>query len=68
MFVGNNVETDYEGAGNLAIHALLIDKTEKKQSKPKTNKNLKDTLTCSLPYLLPSLRKQQRNFVFFQKP
>jgi len=42
MFVGDNVEADYEGAENAGVHALLIDRTEKQQSDLKTIKNLKE--------------------------
>ena len=45
MFVGDNVEADYKGAENAGIHALLIDRTEKKQSGFKTIKNLKEILS-----------------------
>ena len=45
MFVGDNVEADYKGAENAGIHALLIDRTEKKQSGLKTIKNLKEILS-----------------------
>jgi len=42
MFVGDNVEADYDGAENAGVHALLIDRTEKQQSDLKTIKNLKE--------------------------
>ncbi|MDH5461820.1 MAG: HAD-IA family hydrolase, partial [Candidatus Bathyarchaeota archaeon] len=45
MFIGDNVEADYEGAENVGIHALLIDRTEKQQSDLKTIKNLKEILS-----------------------
>ena len=45
IFVGDNVEADYKGAENAGIHALLIDRTEKKQSDLKTIKNLKEILS-----------------------
>ena len=45
MFVGDNVEADYKGAENAGIHALLIDRTEKKQIDLKTIKNLKEILS-----------------------
>ena len=45
MFIGDNVEADYEGATNAGIHALLIDRTEKQQSGLRTIKNLREILT-----------------------
>ena len=42
IFVGDNVEADYKGAENTGIHALLIERTEEKQSDLKTIKNLKE--------------------------
>jgi FMN phosphatase YigB (HAD superfamily) len=42
IFVGNNVEVDYKGAENAGLHALLIDRTEKKQSDLRTIKNLEE--------------------------
>jgi FMN phosphatase YigB (HAD superfamily) len=45
MFVGDNVEADYEGAEKTGMHALLIDRTEKQQSDLKTIKNLKELLS-----------------------
>jgi len=45
MFVGDSVDADYKGAENAGIHALLIDRTEKKQSGLKTIKNLKEILS-----------------------
>jgi putative hydrolase of the HAD superfamily len=45
MFVGDSVEADYEGAENASIHALLIDRTRKKQSALRTIKNLKEILS-----------------------
>lgn len=45
MFVGDNVDADYKGAENAGIHALLIDRTEKKQSDLRTIKNLKEILS-----------------------
>lgn len=45
MFVGDNVEADYKGAENAGIHALLIDRTEKKQNDLRTIKNLKELLS-----------------------
>ena len=45
MFVGDNVEADYKGAENAGIHALLIDRTETKQSDQRTIKNLKEILS-----------------------
>jgi 2-haloalkanoic acid dehalogenase type II len=44
IFVGDNAEADYKGAENAGIHALLIDRTKKKQSDMKTIKNLKEIL------------------------
>jgi len=46
IFVGDNVEVDYEGAESAGMHALLIDRTEKqKQSGLRTIKNLKEILS-----------------------
>lgn len=45
MFVGDNVEADYKGAENAGIHALLIDRTEKKQNDLRIIKNLKELLS-----------------------
>jgi HAD superfamily hydrolase (TIGR01509 family) len=45
IFVGDNVEADYEGAEKAGIHALLIDRTGKQQSDLKTIKNLKEILS-----------------------
>jgi len=45
MFVGDDVEVDYEGAENAGIHALLIDRTEKKQSELRTINNLREILS-----------------------
>ena len=45
MFVGDSVDADYKGAENAGIHALLIDRTEKKQSDLRTIKNLKEILS-----------------------
>lgn len=45
IFVGDNVEADYEGAKNAGIHALLIDRTEKQQSGLRKIKNLREILT-----------------------
>jgi len=45
MFVGDNVEADYEGAENAGIHALLIDRTRKQQNGLRTIKNLKEILS-----------------------
>jgi putative hydrolase of the HAD superfamily len=45
MFVGDNVEADYNGAENVGIHALLINRTEKQQSDLRTIKNLKEILS-----------------------
>ncbi len=43
MFVGDDVEVDYEGAENVGMYALLIDRTERqKQSGLRTIKNLKE--------------------------
>ncbi len=44
IFVGDNVELDYKGAENAGIHALLLDRTGKKQSDLRTIKNLKEIL------------------------
>jgi len=45
IFVGDNVEADYKGAENAGIQALLIDRTEKKQSGFKTIENLNEVLS-----------------------
>jgi HAD superfamily hydrolase (TIGR01662 family) len=45
IFVGDNVEADYEGAENAGLHALLIDRTEKQQNGLRTIKNLKEILS-----------------------
>ena len=45
MFVGDNVEADYKGAENVGMYALLIDRTEKKQSDLRTIRNLKEILS-----------------------
>jgi len=46
IFVGDNVEADYKGAENAGIHALLINRTEKKElSDLKTITNLKEILS-----------------------
>ena len=45
IFVGDNLEADYNGAENAGIHALLIDRTEKQQSDLRTIKNLKELLS-----------------------
>jgi HAD superfamily hydrolase (TIGR01549 family) len=45
IFVGDNVEADYNGAENVGIHALLINRTEKQQSDLRTIKNLKEILS-----------------------
>ena len=45
IFVGDSVEADYEGAENAGMHALLIDRTEKKQSDLRKIKNLKEILS-----------------------
>jgi len=45
VFVGDNVEADYKGAENAGIHALLVDRTEKRQSDIKTIKNLREVLS-----------------------
>jgi len=46
IFVGDNVEADYEGAENAGIHALLINRTEKKElSDLKTITDLKGILS-----------------------
>lgn len=43
MFVGDRVDVDYNGAENVGMYALLIDRTEKqKQSGVRTIKNLKE--------------------------
>lgn len=44
IFVGDNVEADYKGAENAGLHALLIDRTQKRKSDLKTIKNLKEIL------------------------
>ena len=46
IFVGDNVEADYKGAENAGIHALLINRTEKKElSDLKTITDLKGILS-----------------------
>ncbi|MFX1266042.1 MAG: HAD family hydrolase [Promethearchaeota archaeon] len=46
MFVGDDVELDYEGAENVGMYALLADRTEKqKQRGMRTIKNLKEILS-----------------------
>jgi len=46
IFVGDNVEADYKGAENAGIHALLINRTEKKElSDLKTITDLKRILS-----------------------
>ena len=46
IFVGDNVEADYEGAEKAGIHALLIDRTEKKiPSSLKTVTDLRELLS-----------------------
>jgi FMN phosphatase YigB (HAD superfamily) len=45
IFVGDNVEADYKGAENAGIHALLIDRTEKKQAVLREIKTLKEILS-----------------------
>ncbi len=45
IFVGDNVEADYRGAEDAGIHALLIDRTEKKQTDLRTIKTLKELLS-----------------------
>jgi HAD superfamily hydrolase (TIGR01509 family) len=45
IFVGDNLEADYNGAENVGIHALLIDRTEKQLSNLRTIKNLKQILS-----------------------
>jgi putative hydrolase of the HAD superfamily len=42
IFVGDSVEADYKGAENAGLHALLIDRTERKQSGLMTIKNLRE--------------------------
>ena len=42
IFVGDNVEVDYEGAENAGVHALLIDRTEKQQTDLRAIRNLKE--------------------------
>ncbi|UCE96644.1 MAG: HAD family hydrolase [Candidatus Bathyarchaeota archaeon] len=45
LFVGDELEVDYNGAKNVGIQALLIDRAEKqKQGDLRTIKNLKDVL------------------------
>jgi putative hydrolase of the HAD superfamily len=44
IFVGDNVEADYEGARNVGIHALLIRRTGTPQSDVETVKNLSEVL------------------------
>ena len=45
IFVGDNVEADYEGAENAGLYALLIDRSEKQQSDLRTIKDLKEILS-----------------------
>jgi len=46
MFVGDDVEADYKGAGNVGINALLINRTEKKElSDLKTITDLREILS-----------------------
>ncbi len=45
VFVGDNDEADYKGAENAGVHALLVDRTEKRQSDIKTIKNLREVLS-----------------------
>lgn len=46
IFVGDDVEVDYKGAENVGIHALLINRTEKKVlSDPKTITDLREILS-----------------------
>ncbi len=45
MFVGDSVEADYEGAAKIGIRALLIDRTERKQSGLEAIKNLKEIIS-----------------------
>jgi putative hydrolase of the HAD superfamily len=45
MFVGDSVDADHKGAENAGIHALLIDRTGKKQSDLRIIKNLKEILS-----------------------
>jgi putative hydrolase of the HAD superfamily len=42
IFVGDDVEADCRGAENAGLHALLIDRTEKKQSVLRTIRNLEE--------------------------
>ncbi len=44
IFVGDNVEADYEGAENAGLHALLINRTEKHLNDLRTIKNLREIL------------------------
>jgi putative hydrolase of the HAD superfamily len=44
IFVGDNVEADYEGARNVGIHALLIRRTGTPQSDVETVKSLNEVL------------------------
>ena len=45
IFVGDSVEADYKGAENAGINALLINRTEKKQTDLRTIKNLEELLS-----------------------
>jgi FMN phosphatase YigB (HAD superfamily) len=45
IFVGDNVEADYKRAEKAGIHALLLDRTQKKQSGLRTIKNLEEILS-----------------------
>ena len=45
VFVGDSVDADYKGAENVGIHALLIDRTEKKHDELRTIKSLKEILS-----------------------
>ena len=45
IFIGDNIEADYKGAENAGIHALLIDRTDTKQSDLRIIKNLKEIIS-----------------------
>ncbi len=45
MFVGNHVEDDYRGAESAGLRALLIDRTEDRQSNSRTIRDLKEILS-----------------------
>jgi len=46
IFIGDSVEVDYEGAKNVGMYALLIDRTEKQNQRDlRTIKNLKEILS-----------------------